>query len=96
MDELYYLLRVGPDAKDAVAKRLQMKKAPSHVRLSTLAPLSNYGFPPGSEGALAGVGSDGVVVGAAEGAEAPAMFIPWQNVAYLADGTMLAKEMKKK
>lgn len=95
MDELYYLLKVGSDAKDTVAKRLRMKKAPSYVRLSTLAPLSNYGFPAGSEGAVVDIGAEGVVLGA-DGAEAPAMLVPWQNVAYLADGTSLAKEMKKK
>ena len=96
MEELLYLLKVAgeKDVQSGVAKRLGAKKAPSHVRVSTIAPLSNYGFPDGAEGAVLGVSGEGLVIGAEENG-APAMFVPWQNVAYMADGAGLAGGKKK-
>ena len=93
MQDLMYLLKVS-DAKagDAVAKKLHMPKAPSHVRLATLAPLSNYGWPTGTEGALVAVRDDGVTIGVDSGADTPRLFVPWQNVSYVGDGAKLAAE----
>ena len=96
MQELVYLLKVGANAQKEVANRLMTKKAPSHVRLSTMGPLSNYGFPQGAEGALLGMVDGGLCVGGeGGGGEAPTAFVPWQNVVYMADGTALAKKQKK-
>ncbi len=96
MQELVYLLKVkrATEVEQAVARRLMAQKAPSHVRLATLAPLSNYGFPSGAEGGLLGISNEGLVVGADGDGGAPTLFVPWQNVSYLGDGTLLAKETK--
>ena len=64
-----YLLRVGKNAEGEVKNWLAIERTPSHVRLSTLAPLSNYGYPPGSEGAILKVTQHGVVTGQAGGDE---------------------------
>ncbi|MEW6282238.1 MAG: hypothetical protein AB1758_26770, partial [Candidatus Eremiobacterota bacterium] len=60
------------------------------VRLATLAPLSNYGYGESTVGALLAVDADGVVIGSEHDPTVPRLFVPWQNVAYLADGTLLA------
>jgi hypothetical protein len=92
VEELLYLLRVGgeKDVQKGVAERLNLKKAPSHVRLSTLAPLSNWGFKAGAEGAVLAIGKDGLTLGTEGNGDSPSMFVPWQNVAYMADGAALA------
>lgn len=90
MAENVYLLKVGKNAAGEVDKRLGTDSTPSHIRLSTLAPLSNYGYPPGAEGAVLGVTGDGLIVGAEDDAAVPRAFVPWQNVSYVADGTQLA------
>jgi hypothetical protein len=93
VDELVYLLKVGGtvNTQQKVATLLHRQKSPSHVRVATMAPLSNYGFPEGSEGGLLGLGDNGLVIGVEGNAEAPTLFVPWQNVSYLADGSQLAK-----
>lgn len=87
MQELMYLLRVPQE--EGVAEVLQellvCAAPPQYVRLSTLAPLSNYGFPPGSEGALLAVSDTGLVVGVLPPNQAPHTLVPWQNIAYLAE-----------
>jgi hypothetical protein len=96
VQELLYVVKVGSakEVQQGVKSRLQSQKQPSHVRLSTLAPLSNYGMPAGTEGTLLAIGGDGLVIGVEGNADAPTMFIPWQNVSYLADGSALAAELK--
>jgi hypothetical protein len=91
-----YLLRVAPSAQSEVAKFLKMSTAPSHVRLSTLAPLSNYGHPANSESAILGVSETGVVTGQFGDDKAPHDFIPWQNIAFMADGALLAKDRARR
>ena len=91
-----YLLKVSKNAEGDVKSWLGLEVSPSHVRLSTLAPLSNYGYPPGSEGAILKVTQHGVVTGQVGGDQAPHDFVPWQNVAYLSDGSGLFKEMQTK
>ncbi len=86
-----YLLKVGKEAEKDVTKHLLLSKAPGYVRLATLAPLSSYGYPAGVEGALLKVGDRGLVVGAEDREDVPRDFIPWQNVSYISDGTMLAE-----
>ncbi|MCA2980120.1 MAG: hypothetical protein INH41_03540 [Myxococcaceae bacterium] len=88
-----YLLKVNDSASKDVAEWLLLAKAPTHVRLATLAPLSNYGYPSGADAAVLKLTVHGVVTGQAGGDEAPHDFVPWQNVAYLSDGSGLAKEL---
>jgi hypothetical protein len=87
-----YLLKVGKGSEKDVAKWLAMNSSPTHIRLSTLAPLSNYGYPPGAEGALLKINDHGIIVGADGRDDVPRDFIPWQNVSYISDGSALAKE----
>lgn len=91
MEELVYLFKVANDAQvqDAVAKRLDLAEAPSHVRIATLAKLSNYGYPADAEGELLFVDSDGIVFGVDENPDVPRAFVPWSNIAYMADGADL-------
>ncbi|MEW5740659.1 MAG: hypothetical protein AB1938_17150 [Myxococcota bacterium] len=88
-----YLLKVNESAAKDVTEWLKLGAAPTHVRLATLAPLSNYGYPSGADAAILRLNQHGVVTGQAGGDAAPHDFVPWQNVAYLSDGTSLAKEM---
>lgn len=90
--ENVYLLRVGKNAAAGVQKRLALGAGPSHVRVATLAPLSNYGYPPGAEGSVLEVNDHGLVFGAEDEGTVPRAFVPWQNVSYVADGTSLAKK----
>jgi hypothetical protein len=94
--ENLYLLECGKGVGGDFGKRLQMDGEPSHVRLATVEPLSNYGFPPGADGWVLGVSGDGVIVGSQDVAEVPHMLVPWQNIIYLGDGTSLAKSQAAK
>jgi hypothetical protein len=93
-----YLLRLAKSAEKDASKWLSLSSAPSHIRLATLAPLSNYGYPPDAEGALLRINDNGIVIGADGREDVPRDFVPWQNVSYISDGTSLAKaqEQKKK
>jgi len=86
-----YLLKVNKGAEKDLGKWLMLSKAPSYVRLATLAPLSNYGYPAGVEGEVLRIGDNGIVVGSGDREDVPRDFIPWQNVSYISDGTMLAE-----
>jgi len=94
--ENLYLLECGKGVGSDVAKRLQMEGEPTHIRLATIEPVSNYGFPAGADGWALGVSADGVIVGSQEYAEVPHMLVPWQNVIYVADGTSLNKAQSEK
>jgi hypothetical protein len=91
MAENVYMLKVGANASGEITKCLSAKSAPSHVRLATLAPLSNWGYPPGSEGALIAVNDRGLVFGVDGNDGVPRAFVPWQNVSYVADGSTMKK-----
>jgi hypothetical protein len=92
MEELIYLLKIVDNeaVKKAVASRLLLATAPSHVRVATMAPLSNYGYPSDAQGALLHISNEGIIIGVEERPEVPRAFVPWQNIAYLADGADLA------
>lgn len=92
MQELLYLLKVDPKngVSKAIAARLHVEKCPAWVRLATIAPISNYGYKPDSEGEILHLDEFGLVVGVAGDDQVPRQFVPWQNVAYLGDGAMLA------
>lgn len=87
-----YLLKVAKSAAKDTKKLLDLSEVPAHVRISTLAPLSNWGYPPGTEGAVLRVDDRGLVIGADGREDVPRDFVPWQNVSYVSDGTALAKE----
>ena len=89
-----YLLRTAKAVEKDLAKWLSLSAAPSHVRLATLAPLSNYGYPADAEGALLTIGDLGLVIGADGREDVPRDFVPWQNISYISDGSSLAKEQK--
>jgi hypothetical protein len=91
-----YLLKVSKGAANDVASFLALDKGPTHVRLSTLAPLSNYGYSAGAEGVLLRLSPSGVVTGQDGDDAAPHDFVPWHNVAYMSDGTGLFREMNAK
>ena len=48
---------MAKSAAQDVAQYLFLEKAPAWIRVSTVAPLSNYGYPEGSEGALLKAGA---------------------------------------
>ena len=89
-----YLLKVTEAVAGDVTKYLKLKAPATHVRVSTLAPLSNYGYPSGADAALLHISELGIVTGQAGGEDkAPHDFVPWQNIAYMSDGSGLAKDM---
>jgi hypothetical protein len=94
MEELIYLLKVSSqsDVQAELARRLLLDKAPTHVRVATLAPLSNYGYTPDALGAVLAIFDSGIVFGDEKNPSIPRAFVPWQNIAYLADGEKLAAE----
>lgn len=92
-----YLLKVVKPIEPDAKKWLGLQQTtPTHVRLSTLSKLSNYGYPPGTEGCILKIDQYGLVIGADGREDVPRDFVPWQNVSYISDGTKLAKERAKK
>ena len=89
-----YLLVVPESAAKEVAGWLMLTKAPTHLRLAALAPLSAYGYPPGTEGHLLRIDERGLIVGVPDREDVPRDFVPWGNIAYITDGTALAKDKK--
>jgi len=92
VEELVYLLKVAANAEQEVARRLDLSQSPTHVRVSTLAQLSNYGYPAGAEGGLLRIDNEGIVVGIDGQPEVPRAFVPWSNIAYIADGADLSEK----
>ena len=92
MAENIYLLKISKPCRETVAQHLALDKAPSQVRLVTAEPLSNYGYPAGAEPSLLAILADGVAVGSENKPDAPHLFVPWHNVLYLADGSMLSEK----
>ena len=91
MEEILYLLYVGDDAADSVAKYLGYEEAPEWVRLSTLTTLSNYGIPENGRGTILQVRDQGLLIGLLN-QPTPRLFVPWSNVGYLGDGDQLVNE----
>ncbi len=87
MQELMYLLKVPQEQvlQEVLQDLLATTTPPAYVRLSTMAPLSNWGYPPDSEGAILAVSDSGVVVGVDGVPSVPRTFVPWQNISYLAE-----------
>lgn len=87
MQELLYLLKVPQDEvlQEVLQELLACAAPPTYVRLSTLAPLSNWGYTADSVGAILSVSDSGVVVGAEGQDSVPRTFVPWQNISYLAE-----------
>lgn len=91
MQELVYLLKVPPDQAGLVQEWLLMERAPEFVRVATIAPLSNYGYDETSKASLLGLNERGLVFGDPGRSDIPRAFVPWSNLAYVADGTRLAE-----
>lgn len=91
MQEIVYLLKVPEEEslQNEIGDLLRSGFVPNYVRLSTLAPLSNYGYPPGAEGAILAMDERGLVVGVVDDNHVPRSFVPWSNVAYLAESAEL-------
>lgn len=87
-----YLLKVAKSAEKDAGKYLMLGAPPTYVRVASLAPLSNYGYPAGTEGGLLRINDQGIVIGADGREDVPRDFVPWQNISYISDGTALAKE----
>ncbi len=90
-----YLIQVGQSAKAEVLPLLHLVDPPTHVRLAVMAPLSNWGYPPNTVPQLLKISPLGLVIGLEANPQAPHDFVPWQNVAYVSDGTRLALELEK-
>lgn len=88
MDYSIYALRVGTNqaVRDSVADYLGHTDPPQSVRVATVIPISNQGWPSDAIGSLLRLDERGALVGAEEPEGVPMLLIPWDNVAYLADG----------
>lgn len=88
MDYSIYALRVSsdPEVAQAVADYLGHAQSPQSVRLATLIPISNQGWPSDAIGGLLRLDARGALVGAEEPVGVPRLLVPWDNIAYLADG----------
>jgi hypothetical protein len=89
--ELVYLLRVPehPALLTQIARALSLSEAPNWVMVSTLAPLSNFGYLEGHEASILSWTAEGIGMGLPESTLVPRSFIPWQNIAYIAEGDLL-------
>lgn len=90
-----YLLRVAKAAEKDMAKWLDVVQAPTYIRVSTLSPLSTYGYPAGSEGSVLRINEHGLVTGVEDNPAVPHDFVPWQNISYISDGSSRAAEMQQ-
>lgn len=97
MNELVYLMRVAEEESvfEKIAAHLHVTEIPHWVRVATLAPLSTYGFGPGTEGALLGWNDAGITFGLPDDPSVPRSFVPWQNIAYIAEGDAVIEEMSQ-
>lgn len=88
MDYSIYALRVAanPEVKESVADHLGHDESPQSVRLATLIPISNQGWSNEAIGALLRLDDRGALVGAESPEGVPRLLVPWDNIAYLADG----------
>ena len=88
MDYSIYALRVGSHqaVRQSVAEYLGHAQPPQSVRVATVVPISNQGWPSEAIGTLLRLDERGVLVGAEQPEGVPQLLIPWDNVAYLADG----------
>lgn len=88
MQELIYAIRVpaSGSARTDLADVLDtpVEKLPERIRVSTMAPLSNRGYPADAQAELLSVRDVGLVIGVPNSA-VPRMLVPWQNIAYVAE-----------
>lgn len=88
MQEIIYSIRVpatGPARADlADLLDLAPEQLPERVRLSTISPLSNRGYPPDAEAEVLAVRDEGLIIGVPN-SKVPRSLVPWQNMAYLSE-----------
>ncbi len=94
MNELIYLMRVAESEAlfERLAEVLLVEEIPHFIRLATIAPLSNFGYKPDTEGTILALNEFGIVFGDPADTSVPKAFVPWQNVAYLAEGDSLKEQ----
>lgn len=95
MNELVYLLKVAESEAlfEQLGHHLLLDEIPHYVRVASIAPLSNYGYGPESEGTLLAWLEQGIIYGDAENPEVPSTFVPWQNIAYISGGDALKSRL---
>ena len=88
MDYSVYALRIANNEtlKKSVADHLGHTKCPQSVRIAINVPISNQGWPSKAIGCVLRLDEKGALVGAEEPESVPRLLIPWNNIAYLADG----------
>jgi hypothetical protein len=82
------LIRVGKSVLKDVQKWLALSGTPTHIHFATDKPMSLYGYT-SAETHLLKINEHGIVMGAEGDEDVPREFIPWQNIAFVADGTKL-------
>ena len=97
LTELIYLFRVADDEEllGAVCERLMLEEAPEWLSVSTLAPLTNFGYSEGVVGAVLALHDSGLTYGCEKDPSVPRVFVPWQNVAYVASGDAMAQRQQE-
>lgn len=90
-----YLVKVDQNTASEVTNWLGSSNAPDWVRFGVREPLSVYGYEPGVEVMLHRINEQGGLLGAEGREDIPRIFVPWANVAYMCDGTSLAKSRNK-
>lgn len=97
LTELVYLFRVAEDEEllQALCERLLLEVAPEWLSVSTLAPLTNFGYSEGVVGALLALHEAGLTYGCEKDPSVPRVFVPWQNIAYLADGDAMYRRQQE-
>ncbi len=89
MEQQVYMLEVAREEELVAAVRQYLGlegENPVHIRLATNSPLTNRGWPSTASGYLLRLDERGAVVGTAGNDAVPRMLVPWQNIAYLAEG----------
>ena len=91
MQEMVYLLRVPqqPALLALIVRALSLAENPQWLRVATLAPLSNFGYLENHEGHIISWTAEGIGMGVPDDLSVPRSFIPWQNIAYVAEGDLI-------
>ena len=91
MQEFAYLLCVNENEEllIQVARHLNLSEAPRCLRVGTISPLNTFGYAPQAEASVLTWGEKGLTLGVAEDPSVPRIFVPWHNIAYVADGDFL-------
>lgn len=97
LTELVYLFRVAEDEEliGGLCDRLLLDEAPEWLCVSTLAPLTNFGYAEGVVGAVLALQEGGLTYGCEKDPLVPRVFVPWQNIAYIAHGDAMVRRQQE-